>query len=303
MRDRVVRSRPTVKIFGAVVAVGVLVLVLANVLFHLNPFTWAADHAGIVPTRFESSFETGEIQCRVCAVDAWSMENLSNNSEAIEVVGRQSGAPVRDGEYSVRIHADYDDDWDPKPKVELSAYWQPFFLERTEYWVGWSIYLPDDGTYEFDSAYQEVLLQIHALNDDCDGNGMGPTHALRPLDGRWRWDVRWDSTRCLDGDPAGQEIIDIGAQERGRWTDFVARFVFSHEDDGITQVWRDGELVVDRIGMPNHYNDEHGPFMKMGFYKSGWLENETDVATRTLFLDTIAVYEGVDGFSKVDPAR
>lgn len=70
MRNRMVRSRPAVKIFGAVVMAGVLALVLANVLFHLNPFTWIADTLGVAPTRFESSFETGKIQCRVCTVDA-----------------------------------------------------------------------------------------------------------------------------------------------------------------------------------------------------------------------------------------
>ena len=105
----------------------------------------------------------------------------------------------------------------------------------------------------------------------------------------------------MGSEPAGQLILDIGPQERGRWTDFVARFVFSHEDDGITQVWRDGTLVVDRVGMPNHYNNARGPYIKFGFYKSGWLERESMVTTRTIYYDAIRVYEGSNGYSKVAP--
>ena len=107
----------------------------------------------------------------------------------------------------------------------------------------------------------------------------------------------------MGSEPAGQDMIDIGPQELGVWTDFVIRFLFSHEDDGITQVWRDGELVVDRVGMPNHYNNERGPYLKVGFYKAGWLNNKTDVSTRTVYFDAIRVYEGTDGFDIVDPAQ
>lgn len=290
-----------VRILLASAALGVVFIAVLQFRYGLNVITWIGDSVGVIPTRFESSFETGEIRFRLSQEDGWAVRNNSGQPDAIGVVG--GGFPHRDGTHSVRIHADIDDPWDPNPKVELSASAQPFFELDTEYWVGWSIYLPDDGGYEFDSSYQEVMLQIHGSNDDCDPGGVGPPHALRPLDGRWRWDVRWDPSRCMGPEPAGKELIDIGPQERGRWTDFVARFVFSSDDDGVTQVWRDGELVVDRVAMPNHYNNAKGPYLKLGFYKAGWLNNPTDVATRTLFVDAIAVFEGENGYSEVDPGR
>jgi len=249
------------------------------------------------PTRFESSFETGSVRCRWCNPDGWRIQNTGGQSDAV-VVGKEF--PQRDGLYSLRIHADKEDPWDPKPRVELSGHAQPFFEVKTEYWVGWSIYLPDDGGYEFDSR-PDVFFQIHGLNDDCDAGGMGPPHALRPKDGRWRWDLKWDPDQCMGSTAAGRIMIDIGPQERGKWTDFVARFVFSHENDGITQVWRDGVLVVDRVGMPNHYNNARGPYMKFGFYNAGWLKHNSNVTTRTIYFDAVTVYEGTDGYSYVDP--
>jgi hypothetical protein len=284
-----------------VVVVGASSLVIMNLGWDLNALSWAGDRVGLTSTHFSSSFETGTIRCRICEEDGWAIRNNSGLPDAIEVVG--DGYPQRDGDHSLRIHADIDDPWDPNPKVELSASAHGFFETDTEYWMGWSIYLPDDGGYEFDSQYQEVMLQIHGTNDQCDSEGVGPPHALRPLDGRWRWDVRWDPNRCMGPEPAGSELIDLGPQERGRWTDFVARFVFSADHNGVTQVWRDGELVVDRVGMPNHYNNAAGPYLKLGFYKAGWLNNPSDVTTRTFFYDAITIYEGDEGYSVVDPAR
>jgi hypothetical protein len=283
------------------VAVAVVVVAVLDVAYGLNPLTYAADRVGLTSTHFTSSFETGTIRCRICEDDGWVIDNESGRADALQVVGE--GYPQRDGRYSLRIDAAIDDAWEPKPRVELSAHSHPFFDIGTEYWVGWSIYLPDDGGYEFDAKYQEIFLQVHGLNDDCDSSGVGPPHALRPIDGRWRWDLRWDPAQCMGPEPAGKELLDIGPQERGRWTDFVARFVFSSGTDGITQVWRDGELVVDRVGMPNHYNNEAGPYLKIGFYKAGWLNNPTDVTTRTFFYDAISVFEGEDGYATVDPAR
>jgi hypothetical protein len=295
------RRRVALVLLATAFALGILLLVALNVVLGLNAVTFVADTVGLTPTRFVSSFEDGEFKCRLCQTDGWAVRNNSTDTDAIRIVG--SDHPQRDGDYSLLIHAEKDDAWDPNPKLELSASAQPFFEIGTEYWMGWSVYLPDDGGYEFDSQYQEVLLQIHGWNDACDPGGVGPPHALRPIDGRWRWDVRWDPNECMGPEPAGQEIIDMGPQERGKWTDFVVRFVFSSDDTGITQVWRDEELVVDRVGMPNHYNNEKGPYMKLGFYKAGWLNNPTDVTTRTLYVDAIRVYEGSDGYAAVDPAQ
>jgi hypothetical protein len=55
--------------------------------------------------------------------------------------------------------------------------------------------------------------------------------------------------------------------------------------------------------MPNHYNNAHGPYLKIGFYNAGWLKHESHVTRRTIYFDAIRVYEGTDGFSYVNPDR
>lgn len=58
------------------------------------------------------------------------------------------------------------------------------------------------------------------------------------------------------------------------------RIRWSYGDDGITQIWRDGDLIVDRIG-PNTYNDLRGVYLKLGSYHPH--------APRTVLFDDISI--------------
>lgn len=248
----------------------------------------------------DSGFESGGIRCRDCGRDGWVVQSTSGRADAV-VVGEEF--PIRQGGHALRVRASRDDRWDPAdphPRLELSGHAHEFFEQHREYWVGASVFLPDDGSYEFDSQ-PDTLLQIHGLADDCDAGRRPPPGALKGEGGRWVWHVRWEPERCGERAPVGSELVDMGAQERGRWTDFVMRFVFSHEADGITQIWRDGELVVDRVGTANHYDNDRGPYLKIGFYKPRWLVDPTDVTRRTAYYDAVRVYEGIDGYDRVDP--
>jgi len=59
----------------------------------------------------------------------------------------------------------------------------------------------------------------------------------------------------------------MGNIEKGKWTGIS--YKWSHKPDGLLEVWKDGKLVVRKTG-PNTYNDEKGPFLKMGIYKPHW---------------------------------
>ena len=66
--------------------------------------------------------------------------------------------------------------------------------------------------------------------------------------------------------------------EKGCWTDWVVHVKWSYQSDGILQIWKNGEKVVDQNG-PNAFNDAHGPFFKMGLYK-GWRNPPTQTRRR-----------------------
>jgi len=78
----------------------------------------------------------------------------------------------------------------------------------------------------------------------------------------------------------GGKNYDLGAYERGRWTDWVVHVKWSYGKEGVLEIFKDGRLVVDQRG-PNAFNDAKGPYFKMGLYK-GWRRAEmaSDVVSR-----------------------
>jgi len=51
--------------------------------------------------------------------------------------------------------------------------------------------------------------------------------------------------------------------------DWVFHIKVSYGSDGLLEVWRDGGRVVSHQG-PNCYNDQGGPFLKVGLCKPYW---------------------------------
>jgi hypothetical protein len=66
----------------------------------------------------------------------------------------------------------------------------------------------------------------------------------------------------------------------------------SYKSNGILQIWKNDELIVDRKG-PNVYNNEKSNYFKFGLYKTGW-ETRTDspVQTRVIYIDEVRVASG-----------
>jgi hypothetical protein len=157
-----------------------------------------------------------------------------------------------------------------------------------EYWYGFSIFLPDD--YVPDKIW-EIVAQWNCIPDyDVGEKWRNPVMALFSTGGRWSWVTRWDAKRNTFAggkrEYGGEHEYDLGPYQRNIWTDWVVHVKWSYQSDGILQVWRNGEKVVDQNG-PNAFNDAHGPIFKMGLYK-GWTKPETPsdaVSRRVLYHD------------------
>ena len=157
-----------------------------------------------------------------------------------------------------------------------------------EYWYGFSIFLPDD--YAPDKIW-EIVAQWHGVPDFDQGEQWrNPVMALSTTAGRWGWVVRWDAKRNTFAsgkrEYGGAREFDLGPYQRNIWTDWVMHIKWSYGPDGILQVWKSGEKVIDHNG-PNAFNDAKGPFFKMGIYK-GWQKPETRsdaVSKRVLYHD------------------
>jgi hypothetical protein len=245
---------------------------------------------------FLSDFETGAFQCPNCNPDGWVFATSQPDAALIAPASEQ--AP-RKGNYSARIHMDQNDSFGGEsPRAEIATFKHAFFDVKKEYWVGWSIYIPTD--YVFDFKQNEILTQFRHRGQLCGSLGGSPPNALEPRNGQWQWSARSTSDPCPSQSPR-ETLINMGPMEKGKWTDFVARFYFSSGNDGILQVWRDGTLYVDRVNQPNYYAMSQGPTMKIGIYKWDWDNAPSDSSSLTAYFDEVRVFEGTNGKSAVSP--
>lgn len=234
---------------------------------------------------FTEDFETGQFS---------SYWRFSGNAPQVD------SSRARSGRFSMKTVLDRDTSTIAH-RTEVAG---PEAELHHEYWYGFSIFLPE--TYLQDKIW-EVVAQWHGQPDfDIGEDWRLPVLSLRTERGIWRLFNTWDKKRntFVDGIPVyGEtEIIELGAYETGVWTDWVIHVRWSYSPFGFLRVWKNGELVVEKIG-PNCYNDEKGPYFKMGLYK-GWADPNVEcdaVCRRVLYHDAFRMAGNAGSFEMVMP--
>jgi hypothetical protein len=173
-----------------------------------------------------------------------------------------------------------------------------------EYWVGVSIYLPEDHK---PSDTWEILLQAFRSPDDwATYNQSNPVFSLAILNDSWNAAIRYNPVPN-GGQDDGQKTAlskSLGKYKTGVWTDFVFnwKWAYDHGQGGFTKIWLNGELVVDYNG-PNAYHDKAGPYLKYGIYK-GWRDRydpPDSVSTRVIYHDEIRLAGENGSYAAVAP--
>ena len=150
------------------------------------------------------------------------------------------------------------------------------FMEyERDYWVGFSIYLPEGWEVPED---MEILAQFHRSKR---GGGQPPV-AIYSGSGNWK---------ITSNSPAGRKewILHSVLEDVGRWTDFVIHYKPSHRDSGVLAVWKDGALVARRDGPNTPRDPEGGPYFKLGVYKGKYRAPE-----KTVYHDELRIASGPD---------
>jgi len=95
---------------------------------------------------------------------------------------------------------------------------------------------------------------------------------------------------------------------RKQWMHLVLHFTPSTGNDGLIEMWKDGEKIVRVTGQNSHAEDLCGnamrpPYWKMGIYKWNWQAGRPATAStrRRLLLDNLKIAEGSDGLALVNP--
>jgi hypothetical protein len=224
--------------------------------------------------------------------------------------------PVRVGDYAMRSYLHrYDSKYSYRTMVEVgSEDTNPEGLRENytmvvgeEYWVGVSIFVPEDFVPDMEGC-DELWLQFQAVPDDGE-LWRSPVLAIYVVEGEYQIVSRWD-TRPIRSDMgwSGKETLAALpiTPDKGRWVDWVFHVKWSWESDGLTEIWKDGELVVTRNG-PNCSNDHEGPRPSFGVYKWPWKTDSTiscsSIVERLIYVDEFRIATADGSYEDVAPGQ
>ncbi len=210
-----------------------------------------------------------------------------------EIVDLQKG-----GGSALRIDAPAEARCEITPK--LFPDWQRSFVREPfgeERWYRFSVYVEDmRGAKKSDDITDNTIVaQWHSSPDYWPRKeaSRGPPLALRIHNGRWGITYGWD--RSLKSEPRylARRWHWVGRVQTGEWIDWSFRIIWNYGDSGLTEVRKDGALVMQRMG-PNAYNDLRGVYFKLGLYHP--------TIDKTIFLDRVVVTGAEAGESQLAPA-
>lgn len=221
---------------------------------------------------YYDSFETPELV-------TWGVQ--TGNSTNISSI---ASAMARSGNSFLQIHIKKSDPWVAGgPRTEYSSpremgYWQ----EGNEVWLGGSVFFSQN--YVDDRA-QEIFWQIHSsVDSDAVPFLIQSINENILIRGRGFSDV-------------------ILAKTKNKWMDIVVHHKWSAANDGLTEVYINGQKVVNAVGVPTMLTGWQ-LYWKFGIYKSGW-KNETvivsDVDERTLYFDEMRIGDQSASYNDVKP--
>ena len=234
--------------------------------------------------------------------DSFEEENFITNWGGIEKCCaysiQRSDSVAKSGNYSLRFELRKDDSLvanGKRAEIKLKAEASP----NVERWYRFSYFLPDN--YKNDSI-PEILAQWHEIPDwDLGEDWRSPPLSLFTQNGQWKFLIMWATDKVNTNKTiSGRKMIDLGEYETGRWTEWIFHLYFAYKEDGLVQIWKNGELVVDYHG-PNYYNDKSGPYFKVGIYKWDWKNpsKESTVTQRVFFIDDVRVGDDTFDFNKI----
>ena len=257
--------------------------VVITMLFGISSVSTGTDLKA--PLIFVEDFESGKI-------DFGSAFTQSGNAPTI------TSEVARAGKFAMKSYLNRaESPVSKRTEVSVKA---PLTHIGDELWYGFSIFLPKSFV---PGSVWEIVAQWHNTPNDWNDlfarQNPPLTLSTRKSDvppGHWLVNAVWDADPVAPNGSFkidGSKTWDLGAWATNEWTDWVFHIKWSYSADGILQVWKNGEMVIDYAG-PNTYNDKIGPYFKMGIYK-GWKDRVTpydNVSERVVYHDELRIAEG-----------
>jgi hypothetical protein len=214
------------------------------------------------------------------------------------------GEPTRNGQYSVRFDLRRSDpSYHGGTRTELST--DPPDFRNSERWYGLSTYLE---AWAPDQA-PESIFQWHQGGAVPCSSGCSPPLVVfnqKTQSGQFEQLIQQAWRESATSETYAYDYTLIGECRVDRWVDWVVHVKWSTGADGVLQIWRDGDLIINKIGRNDDYPAPGEPgvgnYFKMGIYKWPWSQGRpSDTDHRTMFVDELRIADEQGSYDAVKP--
>jgi hypothetical protein len=143
---------------------------------------------------------------------------------------------------------------------------EPFNERR---WYSWTHFLFSPWQYD---PHKTHLMDIHGSPDDDEG-GRHPNVTLLAWHGKHRIRVSWNPEELDSSNPHVEELFREPPVLSGMWLQCTIEAIWSHQSNGLFRFWMGDRLVAERVGEPTAFNDQKGPYLKLGLYAPSLSQN------------------------------
>jgi hypothetical protein len=246
---------------------------------------WTSGFAGVPANGalvFEEGFESG----------VYALKNSGNAPEVVKVPDARAGSHVLKSQINPTRENKY------RTETSLNVGGLNFEVGQ-EYWVGMSVKLGEDfNKKKFDD--QGMLMQWHYRDWKYPKALGSPQPLLLRYVGKGRVIV---DSEVVGREGTGSRTLAKIKVPVGEWVDWVFHYKLD-DKDGIIQIWRNGELVVDWTGDNHQVEKSDGAYLKFGLYsaqfrpkkspRETWKTTMPAGASRTVYHDEVRI-AGADG--------
>lgn len=199
-------------------------------------------------------------------------------------ITRDNTLQARSGDYAIKIEVFKSDPWIANgPRSEIYRpngidYWS----EGDEVWIGGSILFPENYV---DDPMQEIIWQIHG--DETDPYVPFLIQVV-------------NDDLVIKGKGFSEHVYQM---KKGQWMDIVVHHSWSAKDNGVTQVFLDGESIINLNDISNMKPNTF-LYWKFGIYKSGWKQQGDSLSTvdyRKIWFDEIRIGNSHSDYFEVSP--
>ncbi|MDD3013295.1 MAG: heparin lyase I family protein [Candidatus Gastranaerophilales bacterium] len=221
---------------------------------------------------FRSNFDSGKIQPHPNKDDGWYIQANPGDIKIVDAPGGKKGKALR---VSISKTEDFAGVANGSPRAELLRPRE--FYHGEDYTIKWKTFLPDN--FQFDnSSNEEIITQIH--QDAASGS---PPFALGLAGNKYF---------MVSDTPLGKQKKFFGNAEidSGKWIDWTLHYKPSFSDEGLSELYKNGQSVAKFVG-PNTYPNNDIGYLKIGIYKWFWKKPSypSKVDSLTIYFDDISI--------------